>query len=122
MELTFEKYNGLGNDFIIVSKNLEVKDIIKLCDRRFGIGADGLIILDKKDNIYFMKFFNQDGSIASMCGNGIRCYTHYLYNKNLIEKNKIIKINTLSGIKKVKILDEKEFLLKLIWEMLKNIY
>lgn len=120
MELLFEKYNGLGNDFIILSQEIEKEKIIKLCDRKFGIGADGLIVLQKKDENYFMKFFNQDGSIASMCGNGIRCYAHYLYNKELIKKDKEILIDTLAGIKKIKIISENPFEVKVLREKRKN--
>lgn len=109
--MKFEKYNGLGNDFIITDENLSSEDIIKYCDRRFGIGADGVIILDKNNEMYNFKFFNSDGSIAKMCGNGIRCYAHYLYKNKLISNNKI-NINTLSGIKEVEIFDENDFLVK----------
>lgn len=112
MEIYFEKYNGLGNDFVILDHDLDESLITKICDRRFGIGSDGLIILSKKNDRYFMKFYNQDGTVASMCGNGIRCYTHYLYNKNLINKNENILIDTLAGIKKVKIINLDPFEVK----------
>lgn len=107
--MEFEKYNGLGNDFIIVEENLSVEEVRKLCQRRFGIGADGLIVATKKNENYYMHFYNADGSLASMCGNGIRCYTHYLYNKKYIRGNNI-KIDTLSGIKDISFENGKEFL------------
>ena len=107
MEMKFEKYTGIGNDFIITDYDVTVKDVIKLCNRRFGIGADGLIKLTQKDNLYYMTFFNSDGSYAPMCGNGIRCYTHYLYNNNLIKGNSV-NIDTKSGIKHIEYKVENE--------------
>ncbi|MBE2989457.1 diaminopimelate epimerase [Sneathia vaginalis] len=95
--MRFTKYQGLGNDFLIVDEELDEKTIIFLCDRHFGVGADGVIIQEFKDNVPFMKFFNQDGSRAKMCGNGIRCYADYLYHKNL----DYTTIDTLAGLKKV---------------------
>lgn len=82
--LTFYKYHGLGNDFLILNKK-EVKnqDIYrltkKLCDRHFGIGADGIILSDELS----MEIYNADGSYAQMCGNGIRCYAKYCYDEGI---------------------------------------
>lgn len=84
MKILFNKYEGAGNDFIIVSNTppvIEHSDnlLIKhLCDRRFGIGADGLILIEKHEGYDFeMVFFNSDGSPGKMCGNGGRCSAHY---------------------------------------------
>ena len=84
MNITFNKYQGAGNDFIIIDnrENLinpsDSELINKLCDRRFGIGADGLILISNNDQSDFeMKYFNSDGFIGSMCGNGGRCTAHF---------------------------------------------
>ncbi len=106
--MEFEKYSGLGNDFIITKEDLGPADVIKYCKRKKSIGADGLIVLKKKDENFYMKFYNADGSVAPMCGNGIRCFTHYLYNHNLISKYEEILIDTLAGIKKTRITRAKE--------------
>ena len=105
----FSKMQATGNDFIIIN-NLEnefeysFKLLSKyLCDRHFGVGADGILILDKGTNAeYKMRIFNQDGSEAEMCGNGIRCFAKYLYEKKLVESEEF-EIETLAGIKNVKL-------------------
>ena len=79
MKIKFYKYQGNGNDFIMID-NLDgtyngilKKEILLLCDRNFGIGSDGLILIDKSDDLDFeMNFFNPDAS-SSFCGNGARC-------------------------------------------------
>ena len=74
-EITFYKYQGTGNDFVITSDIYEVstEQIVKLCDRKFGIGADGLIVLKKSESVDFdMMYYNADGT-ESFCGNGSRC-------------------------------------------------
>ena len=80
----FNKMEGLGNDFIVMHNNANksiqfiIKHCIKLCDRRRGIGADGLIfILPSKIADFKMRIFNSDGSEAEMCGNGVRCCSLY---------------------------------------------
>lgn len=80
MNIKFYKYQGAGNDFIlidgreIISKNIDTDTIAQLCDRRFGIGADGLMFLLNNDDYDFeMVYHNADGKVGSMCGNGGRC-------------------------------------------------
>jgi len=109
MRLSFFKFHGLGNDFVLLEESILSPDCdlsalaIILCDRHFGVGADGLIIISraklqkKKANqdIYKVRFFNSDGSEAEMCGNGIRCAALYI-NKYLNSSNKIT-VKTLAG-------------------------
>ena len=83
MEETFYKYQGTGNDFIIIDNrsltiNLTTEQVKKLCDRRFGIGADGLMLLNTKAGYDFqMIYYNSDGRLSSMCGNGGRCLVRF---------------------------------------------
>lgn len=87
MELHFYKYQGTGNDFILADNrekkysSLSTDQIHKLCDRRFGIGADGLMLLNEKNGFDFeMKYYNADGKEGSMCGNGGRCIVKFAYH------------------------------------------
>jgi diaminopimelate epimerase len=86
MALSFYKYHGTGNDFIIIDNRngnveLTTPQVKRLCDRRFGIGADGLMMLQQLAGYDFeMVYFNADGREASMCGNGGRCLTRFAYD------------------------------------------
>lgn len=93
MTVTFNKYQGAGNDFVIIDnrKNIINPDdsvlINRLCDRRFGIGADGLILISEiKGHDYEMKYFNSDGKLGSMCGNGGRCAAHFAMKHGIAGK------------------------------------
>ena len=106
MKIKFTKMHGLGNDFILIDcldKELGNHSYLsnlskKLCDRHFGIGADGLIfILPSEKTDLQMKIYNSDGTEAQMCGNGIRCFAKYAYENKIISKIKFT-IETLAGI------------------------
>jgi len=97
--------HGLGNDYVLIDcMEQEVKNPSQLaqemCDRNFGIGADGLVLIlpsDLAEADYRMRIFNPDGSEPQMCGNAIRCFAKYLYERELTEKTKL-NIETLAGI------------------------
>ena len=107
-KIEFSKLNGQGNDFILIDATvnhikLSGNQIIRMCDRNFGIGADGLILIrPSKISDLKMDLYNRDGSVAEMSGNGIRCMARFAYENNLVnKKNKNFNIETLSGIKKI---------------------
>jgi len=107
MNIHFTKMHGLGNDFILIDCRKSISGIREsdtmakhLCHRRFGIGADQLLLLYTSRIADFkMRIFNADGSEVEMCGNGIRCLAKYIWDKK-ISRKKILKIETLAGIMK----------------------
>lgn len=119
MGIKITKMQGCGNDFVILDyedykKGVEEKRwenmseaAKKLCDRNFGIGADGFIIpntnAEETDIGWF--FYNSDGTTAQMCGNGIRCFAKYVFDKGFVNK-KEFEVKTLAGIIKPKLLDD----------------
>ena len=119
--LNFHKYHGTGNDFIMIN-NLDglspipgIGEIKGLCDRHKGIGADGLIILESSDKTdCFMNYYNSDGTIAEMCGNGVRCTAKFFLEcvrqdltQDMCEAlPRTINIDTRAGIKNIKINDD----------------
>ena len=89
MLIPFSKYHGTGNDFVMIDNRelgheLRKSQIAQLCNRRFGIGADGLILLEIEDEIVKMVYFNSDGAPSSMCGNGGRCFVDFAQNLNVL--------------------------------------
>ncbi len=116
MEIKVTKMQGCGNDFVILDYeeflkfNLSMSDTAKaLCDRHFGIGADGLIIPDTFEESADIGwyFYNSDGSTAQMCGNGMRCFAKYVFDRGLVQKNEF-SVKTLAGIISPKILENGE--------------
>lgn len=106
MNLQFSKYHGLGNDFILVDNRHSSDPILspeqaeKLCDRHFGIGADGVIFALPGENgtDYTMRIFNSDGSEPEMCGNGIRCMARFLADLEGDAAKSVYTIHTLAGL------------------------
>lgn len=101
--MNFVKMHGLGNDFILVNLLEEDSPLDysllapKLCDRNFGIGADGILLIMPSETADIkMGIINSDGSEAEMCGNGIRCFAKFIYEEGIINK-KIIEVETLAG-------------------------
>jgi diaminopimelate epimerase len=119
-QLNFTKGHGTGNDFVLFLDpegeiNLTASQIAKICDRHFGVGADGLIRVIKSANLaagaaslkeepqatWFMDYYNADGSTAEMCGNGTRVFARYLTEKGLVElgDGDTLSIGTRAGVK-----------------------
>lgn len=102
--MKFTKMQGLGNDYVYVNCFREKIDdpsalAVRISDRHFGVGSDGLIMINPSDKADFeMEMYNADGSRGEMCGNGIRCVAKYVYDYGLTEKTHI-SVDTLAGIK-----------------------
>lgn len=116
MKINFTKMQGLGNDFILLdfeefkktNKNPDQLALM-LCDRKFSIGADGLIIVNpevKNTDIGWI-FYNSDGTMAQMCGNGMRCFAKYVTDKKIIKKQKF-SVETKAGIIEPELLENGE--------------
>ena len=100
MKLEFSKYQGTGNDFVIFDNRdgsfpkENVGQIRKICDRKFGIGADGLMLLENEEGFDFrMVYFNADGHPGSMCGNGGRCLVAFAHDLGLFEQQTVFRAN-----------------------------
>ena len=106
--IEFSKLNGQGNDFVLIDSftdniGLSSMQIASICDRHFGIGADGLILVKKSNNSdFYMDYYNQDGSKAEMCGNGIRCMSKFIHDMRLSTSDKF-SIDTLAGKKVIEL-------------------
>lgn len=105
MEFNFSKMEGLGNDFVVfddrdlkVGNKFSYNDLsVKLCDRHFGVGADGLIVvLNSTTHDIKYRIFNPDGSEPQMCGNGMRCFAKFVYENKIVQKEEFT-VETLAG-------------------------
>lgn len=110
--IAFEKMSGTGNDFVIIDNRegiippgQQAEFAKKICRRMFSIGADGLILLEDTDGADFSwNFYNADGSVAEMCGNGSRCAARFAYNHKICGPK--MKFKTLAGLIEAEICDE----------------
>lgn len=108
--MRFTKMHGLGNDFIVIdclAQTLDQSELQRgaaaICDRRFGVGADGLILVMPSNTAdYRMRVINSDGSEAEMCGNGIRCLAKYIHD-HTNDKREEITVDTLAGVKTLRL-------------------
>ena len=104
--MKFWKMQGAGNDFVAFDARFDNIDsnnyneiALKLCDRRFGVGADGLLIVKSSKTCDIeMVYYNSDGSRGEMCGNGIRCFSKFVYENNIVNKTNFT-VDTLDGVK-----------------------
>jgi diaminopimelate epimerase len=105
--MKFWKMHGLGNDYVVIdNRDGKISDAdaaelaLKLCKRRFSVGADGVLFVSNSDSADVkMRIFNADGSEAEMCGNGIRCFAKYCYENHIARKSELI-VETLAGHKR----------------------
>ena len=99
----FTKMQGLGNDFIVLEGpgKPRADDVVLLCDRRFGVGADGVLVVSPGSPIV-MDYWNADGSAAEMCGNGLRCVARYAHDKGWVDGPEF-EVDTPSGIRHVRV-------------------
>lgn len=106
--MKFTKMQGAGNDYVYVDcTKLPLANpsevAVRVSDRHFGIGSDGLILIKPSDKAdFFMEMYNADGSQGQMCGNGIRCVGKYVYDNGLTDKT-TVNVETLAGIKILKL-------------------
>ena len=110
--MKFTKMHGTGNDYVYINCFVETVDhpeefAIKVSNRHFGVGSDGLVLIYPSDVADFkMMMYNSDGSASEMCGNGIRCVGKYVFDYGLTDKRKIT-VETLGGIKTLKLIVDK---------------
>ena len=113
MNTTFTKMHGLGNDFIVIEAlksnfHASAEKIRQLADRHFGIGFDQLLLVEPPlsgDMDFSYRIFNADGNEVEQCGNGVRCFARFVYDRGLTEKSEI-RVGTLSGIIIPRLLDD----------------
>jgi diaminopimelate epimerase len=112
-KINFYKISGSGNDFIIIDNRNNIVNenglsnfIEKVCRRKMSVGADGMILVENTDNADFKwRFFNSDGSVAEMCGNGARCVARFAYLNDIAGSN--MSFETLAGLVKAEVIGER---------------
>jgi diaminopimelate epimerase len=98
--IAFEKYEGLGNDFVVIDlppAALTANEVIAMCDRHRGVGADGVLFVERADERFAMRVLNADGSRAEMCGNGLRCVALHLARTGRLEVGRSVDLETDAG-------------------------
>jgi diaminopimelate epimerase len=110
--MKFAKYQGIGNDFVMIADpddaiRLTPEQVRGLCDRRFGIGGDGVIRVapGSPETDFFMDYANSDGSVGEMCGNGIRCLAAFARDEGLTDAA-MLRVDTRAGIKVIEVQDD----------------
>jgi len=95
--MRFVKMHGLGNDFVVLDEPVELDGpaVAALCDRRFGIGADGLLAVGRRGSAVTMRYWNADGSPAEMCGNGLRCVARHAVDAGLVAGPELVVVTPL---------------------------
>ena len=118
MEIKFEKFQGAGNDFIILDNRdsiysyLNFEQIKTICNRNLGVGSDGLILLESSiDSDFEMKYFNSDGTLSSLCGNGGRCIVAYAHKHGLIGIH--TRYNAVDGFHEAQVISNNQVRLKM---------
>jgi diaminopimelate epimerase len=98
---------GLGNDFVLLDGPLQISpdEVVHLCDRRFGVGGDGVLVVTPGDSIR-MEYWNADGSAAEMCGNGLRCVARYAYDRGW-GRDRNFAVQTPIGARGVRVLEDR---------------
>ena len=113
MKVSFWKYHGTGNDFVIINQlmneyELDAEQIKAICQRRFGVGADGLMYIRKSNNYDFqMVYYNADGNESTMCGNGGRCISHMYMEFMGKSSGEEIKFEAIDGVHMSKMISNK---------------
>ena len=102
--INFAKGHGTENDFLILPGPFDPTpaQVRALCDRRAGLGADGVLRVDRRDGRWFMDYRNADGSIAEMCGNGVRVFAHWLRSRGLVDEDQFV-VGTRAGERQVRV-------------------
>ena len=117
MKISFSKYNGAGNDFIVIDNrynklSLTKSQIFKLCNRNVGIGADGIISIENSDKTDFeILHYTSDGTLGSLCGNGSRCAVSFAYRNKII--NKETRFEAFDGSHKAEIINDELIIMQM---------